>query len=331
MPRKILCLLCCLLIPLVTKAEGLTLPTVPELMEDEEDDALTPLTEEELLEVLAADDGTFVVLPEGFTMSDTDVFTVLLIGSDAYGEERGRSDTMILAQLNAKAGTVKLVSFLRDLYVPIPGKGSNRLNASYAWGGQKLLRRTLEKNFGVTVDAYVEVNFARLVQVVDAIGGVDIEVSEEEMRQVNSILRFYNTKMGDPEEDELLETYGASVHLTGKQALCFARIRKIDGDVQRTNRQRKVLEAAFRQVSQRSLTELTALVLDNLDAVNTDLTMEDMVKLVPLAIRCRNASFDTLTIPQEGSYRFAMANGMSVVKADMRTNQEALWAFLGVE
>lgn len=331
--RGLCCLLLCLLLCAASlppaRAEGLTLPDVPDWEED--DDGLTPLTDDELLDALSQQDGDFVVLPEGFTMSDADVVTLLLIGSDSYDDTRGRSDTVILAQLNTRTHAVKLVSFLRDLFLPIPGKGSNRLNASYSWGGERLLRRTLEKNFGVTADAYVEVNFARLVRVIDAVGGVEVDVSEKEMGQVNSILRFYNVQIGAPEEDELLENFGESVHLTGKQALCFARIRKIDGDVQRTNRQRKVLEALFRKASGLGWLELSALVLDNLDAVTTDLRAEDILALLPLVIRCRDASFETLTIPMEGTYHFAMEQEMSVVKANIRKNQEALWAFLDLD
>lgn len=331
--QKLCCLLLCLLLcaapSLISLAEDLTLPEVPDW--DEEDDGLTPLTEDELLEALSQQDGDFVVLPEGFTMSDAEVVTVLLIGSDSYDDTRGRSDTVILAQLNTRTNTVKLVSFLRDLYLPIPGKGSNRLNASYSWGGERLLRRTLEKNFGVTADAYVEVNFARLVQVIDAVGGVEVDVSEKEMTQVNSILRFYNVQVGAPEEDELLQTFGSAVHLTGKQALCFARIRKIDGDVQRTGRQRQVLEALFRRASEMGWLELSALVLGNLDAVTTDLTADDILALLPLVVRCKDARFETLTIPMEGTYHFAMVDEMSVVKANMKKNQEALWAFLDLD
>ena len=192
---------------------------------------MVTLSGEELLERMAElpeegekDASSFAVLPDDLDADDRDVFTLLLIGSDAYTDNtRGRSDTTMLVQVDADSKTIRVVSFLRDTYVAIPGKGSNRINASYSWGGESLLRRTLESNFGVTADAYLEVNFERLVKVIDAIGGIDVEVSERERTQVNSILRFYNEKIGDPEEDQLLTESGL-VHLTGKQALCFSRI-----------------------------------------------------------------------------------------------------------
>ncbi|MBP3453998.1 MAG: LCP family protein [Clostridia bacterium] len=302
------------------------------------EDGLVVYTDDELLDMMAAipeegeeDNSAFLVLPEDIAMPEGNTYTILLVGSDAYDDDnRGRSDTMILVQVDGDDKTIRMASFLRDMYVKIPGKGSNRLNASYIWGGHELLRRTLETNFGVTADAYVEVNFERLVKVIDAIGGVEVEVSEKERQQVNSILRFYNEKIGDAVEDQLLQESGL-VHLTGKQALCFSRIRKIDGDVQRTARQRKVLEAAFHKVTQLSMAEITMLILQNMDAVQTDLTIADAVDLIPLALRCKNASFETLSIPVSGAGHHTTVDGMAVIKPDLKKNQKALKEFFGLE
>ena len=304
----------------------------------EADDGLQGYTEDELLDMMAQlpedgeeDNSAFLVLPESISMPEGNVYTLLLIGSDAYsGDGRGRSDTTILVQVDAESKTIRMASFLRDMYVRIPGKGSNRINASYIWGGAELLLKTLETNFGVTADAWAEVNFERLVQVIDAIGGVEVEVTEAERTQVNSILRFYNEKTGDPEEDQLLTESGL-VHLTGKQALCFSRIRKIDGDTQRTARQRKVIEAAYRKVMTLDLASITALVMDNLDACKTDLTPADAVRLIPLAIRCKNATFETLTIPQKGTYSTRTIDGMWVIVPNLKQNKALLREFLGLK
>ena len=302
------------------------------------DDGLQDYTLDELLDWMSQipgegeeDNSGFLVLPEEVVMPRDNRYTILLVGSDAYSDDHlGRSDTTIVVQVDAENKTIRMASFLRDLYVKIPGRGSNRLNASYIWGGPELLRKTLEQNFGVTADAYVEVNFERLVRVIDALGGVEVEVSEDERRQVNSILSFYNTKIGDPEEDQLLYESG-TVNLTGKQALCYSRIRKIDGDFQRTARQRKVLEAAFRKVTQLTVAEITLLVLDNMDAVRTDLTAADAIDLIPLALRCKHAAFETLSIPVSGAYSSTMVDGMYVIKPNLKKNKQALKDFFGLE
>lgn len=302
------------------------------------EDGLQDYSDDELLDMMAEmpqdgeeDNSAFMVLPEDIPMPKDDRYTLLLVGSDAYdGDGRGRSDTTILVQVDGNSKTIRMASFLRDMYVKIPGKGSNRINASYIWGGEELLRKTLETNFGVTADAYVEVNFERLVQVVDGIGGVEVEVSEKERKQVNSILKFYNVKIGDAENDQLLEESGL-VNLTGKQALCYSRIRKIDGDFQRTGRQRRVLEAAFRKVTQLNMAEISALIMQNISAVRTDLTIFDAIDLIPLALRCKNATFETMTIPTTGTYKSTTIDGMAVLRPDLKKNQEALKEFFDLE
>lgn len=322
MPKKLLCLLMCLLLPLcLASAENMADYTADELL-----DMMAEMPEDG-----EEDNSGFLVLPEDIAMPADNTYTILLVGSDAYDDDnRGRSDTTILVQVDGDSKTIRLASFLRDMYVKIPGKGSNRINASYIWGGHELLRKTLESNFGVTADAYVEVNFERLVKVIDAIGGVEVEVSEAERKQVNSILKFYNVKIGDAESDQLLNESGL-VNLTGKQALCFSRIRKIDGDFQRTGRQRKVLEAAFRKVTQLSMAEISMLILQNMDAVETDLTFADAVDLIPLALRCKNAVFETISIPVEGAYSHTTVDEMAVIKPHLKKNQQALREFFNLQ
>lgn len=294
---------------------------------------LQPMTEEELLQVLSQQDQTdFLVIPEDSRIADVDLYTLLLIGSDSYEEDkRGRADTTILVQINADRKTIKMVSFLRDMYVQIPGRSSNRLNAAYIWGGDRLLRKTLRNQFGVEADAYMEVNFARLIRLIDAIGGIDVDVSEAEQRQVNSILRFYNTYTGDKEEDQLLWEWGEQTHLTGKQALCYARIRKIDNDFARTERQRKVIEAGFHKVIGLSLNEITQIVMENMDAVTTDLSLGDVLRLIPMAIRCQNAEISTMSVPAAGTYHSENISGMSVIVPNVRANRNRLKTFLSVD
>lgn len=321
--RKLLAMLMTLML-LTVPARAMELPTI-----DESGDDLVMLGDEALLDRYAEDDATgYLVVPEDNDTTLNTTFTLLLIGSDSYFDDhRGRGDAIILVQVDGMAREIRLVSFMRDLYVPIPGHGSNRINASYIWGGEKLLRQTLQNSFGISVDAYMEVNFERMVRLIDGIGGVDVEVSEAERVQLNSILRFYNEQIGDPAEDQLLGESGL-VHLTGKQALCFSRIRKIDGDAQRTARQRKVLEAAFRQVSSLGLGDITAIVMDNIGAITTDLTPADCLTLIPLAIQCRNATFETLTIPQKGHGAFV--GDSWVMKANLNNERKLLLEFLGL-
>ena len=168
-----------------------------------------------------------------------DPFTVLFIGVDTSGKA-GRSDVMMLARIDPDAGTVRLVSFLRDLYVSIPGHGYDRLNAACFYGGETLLLQTLEENFGVSAEHTVTAHFPTLVQAVDLLGGVEAEITESERQQLNKILEDYNRQVGLAADDGLLETAGEHL-LNGRQALSYCRIRKIDSDFQRTGRQQRII------------------------------------------------------------------------------------------
>ncbi len=294
------------------------------------------LSKEELLELLAetipeGEEGElneYLVLPEGFEAPNTDMFQLLLIGTDSYTTKgRGRSDTVMLAQLDPKTKTIKLVSFMRDMYVKIPGRGSTRINAAYAYGGPELLLKTLKLNFGIEPDAYISVNFSRMAKLVDAIGGVEIEVSKKELTQLNSILKYYNQQIGKKQNDGLLKKSGLQ-KLTGKQALSYSRIRKIDSDFARTDRQRTVVEAAFHKIMQLGWDEIGELVLNNLDNVVTNISAADAIRLIPTAMTAKEATFESMQIPAQGAYASKMISGMSVLVPSLSRNVDILNDFL---
>lgn len=306
--------------------------TVPSQASTQEEE----LSKEELLQLLSeaipegqeGDLNDYLVLPEDFVAPDTDTFQLLLIGTDTYStKSRGRSDTMMLAQLDPKNKTVKLVSFLRDMYVKIPGKGTNRLNAAYAFGGPDLLLKTLKSNFGIEPDAYISVNFSRMAKLIDAIGGVQVQVSNAERTQLNGIMQYYNLQMGKSQNSGLLKKSGLQ-NLTGKQAMCFSRIRKIDSDFQRTDRQRTVVEAAFHKVMDMSWDKIAEIVADNLDNVVTNISAAEAIQLIPTALMAKDATFDTMQIPIKGGYASKTISGMSVLVPDLSKNVNALEEFL---
>ena len=269
-----------------------------------------------------------LTLPGILGLGDATRMRVLLIGTDAYkASQRGRSDTMVLLQVDVAKGDIRLVSFLRDLYVQIPGHGKTRLNAAYVYGGEALLLATLRKNFGVTADRTLAVNFSRMVELIDRIGGVAVDVSEKERKQLNSILKFYNTYNGFKRNDQLLEQAG-TVTLSGKQALCYSRIRKIDSDFERTARQRKVLIGIFERVRAMDPLALASILTQSYDMVSTDLTLPDIAALVPVLMRLENATFESLTIPTKGGYSSQTINGSDVLVPDLAENSAQIEAFL---
>ena len=162
---------------------------------------------------------------------------ILLVGVDGRTEEgRNRSDAILLCSFVPGSGRVVMTSFLRDLYIPIPGHGSNRLNAAYAIGGRQLLRETLQTRFGLELQGSVELDFEGFPRLIDALGGVELELRADEAEHINRSCPGSALTHGKRK-------------LNGEQALCFARIRTLDadGDFSRTLRQQAILRALLEE------------------------------------------------------------------------------------
>ena len=245
---------------------------------------------------------------------------VLLIGVDTRGEKQdGRSDTMMLMRIDRESGSVRLVSFLRDLYVSVPGHGKTRLNAAYFYGGEKLLKETLEKNFGITVDRTASVHFSTLSELVDEMDGVEIDVTDKELPWLNRLLQDFSMPP--------LETAGKQ-RLSGVEALCYSRIRKPDSDFQRTSRQQAVIAAMLERLKEKSKWDLLRMAVRHMKKVETDLTFGDVVSLVPLIAKMDRAEIQTARMPCEGAFTEETVNGMMVLVPDLKRCRNALQDFL---
>lgn len=243
------------------------------------------------------------------------IVNILLIGQDARpGEGRARSDTMILCTFNKDTKTITLTSFLRDLYVQIPGYQDNKLNAAYPAGGMDLLNETLEVNFGVQVDGNVEVNFSHFADVINLLGGVDMELRWDEANYINSSAQGERLSAG-------------MMHLNGEQALQYSRIRHLDADADfsRTNRQRKVINALIEKFRNTKLTTLLGLLDDLLPMITTNMSNAEIIgyatDLFPMLSDCTIVS---QRVPGDGQYSFAMIRQMACVVADMDAARELL-------
>lgn len=237
---------------------------------------------------------------------DSGILNILLVGQDRReGLEGSRSDSMVLCTFNKNTRQLILTSFLRDLYVEIPGYSPNRINAAYAYGGIQLLRQTLSHNFGLYIDGTVEVDFSQFADVIDLLGGVEIELRRDEADEINQVIG-----------SSLAE--GAQL-LTGEQALTYSRIRNldIDGDFSRTGRQRKVLSAllnAYRNIQLKDVVPLAAKILP---LITTDMN-NGQILVCALEVLPYLSKAEVLSqhIPAEGTYTDRIINDMSVLQAD---------------
>ena len=248
------------------------------------------------------------------------IVNILLIGQDRRpGQARSRSDTMILCTINTKTKTLTMTSFLRDLYVQIPGYGSNKMNAAYVWGGMELLNQTLEKNFGIHVDGNIEVDFTQFVKIVDLLGGVEMELRKDEARWINMAAEYGSLTEG-------------LQRLDGTQAMLYSRIRSLDGDgdFSRTNRQRKVINSIIGGVKDSSLSELLSLLNEVLPMVTTDMSNTEIIgyatDMFPML---SGINIVSQRVPADGMYYGAMIDGMACLVADMNKARAMLQETLG--
>ena len=217
------------------------------------------------------------------------VRSILILGTDNRGDETGRSDSMILLSINTRTHEMTMTSFMRDCYVEIPDYGWNKLNAAYAFGGADLLMETIENNFKVRIDDYVSIDFLSFSSIVDSVGGLDMDVSDEEAAEINIILQAeLNELMGDDRYADLLES-GGYLHLNGKQALAYARIRNVgNSDFERTGRQRKVIELILNKVKTLRPSIFTNIAKNVIPDVSTNMSTLEMYLYslkVPFALR----------------------------------------------
>jgi len=242
----------------------------------------------------------------------------LLVGYDQQeGTGAARSDTMILCRFDKETEQLVLVSLLRDLYVSVPGHGKNRLNAAYALGGMPLLKDTIQQNFRVDVDGCVEVDFSRFSQIIDILGGVELELREDEARL---IARETGTTLEPGKQT-----------LTGSQALAYARIRCLDadGDFSRTRRQRSVLEALWDAYKGCSFPKLVRVMGSLLPMVRTDLESGVLLRTaLDVSPHLSGMKLEGYSIPAKEQCRDQVIDGMAVLTADMEKTRVQLHSYL---
>ncbi len=257
-------------------------------------------------------------------LKDKDVLNILLIGQDTQpGVSGSRSDSMILATVNQKKKEITITSFMRDLYVDIPGYKKSRINAAYAIGGVDLLNETIERNFGIHIDGNIAVNFTGFAKCIDIIGGVDMELSAAEAGAVNKELYASQRPIvnGTDLQADRWALMGGFQHLSGDEALQYARIREIDSDFSRTNRQRKLLAAVFEKLKNSDLKTINALLEEVLPLISTDISNTKLIGYAAGVLAMQPAAFKTDRIPADGAFREAVVHHMQVLVPDLEKNQ----------
>ena len=224
----------------------------------------------------------------------SDIVNIAILGVDESSEDSGRSDAIMIGTLDPVHNKLKITSIMRDTYVNIPGYGNDKINHAYAYGGAELTIKTLNQNFGLNITDYVKVNFDELIEIVDALNGIDMDLSQEEFHGLTEHLKSaYNLIESNPKAVKL--NSNGTYHLDGFQALGYCRIRNTShSDFDRSGRHRKILNEMFNKISTAGPKELVSISKELLPYVETSLSNKEI-----LALAVNVLSIDTATIEQE--------------------------------
>ena len=326
-------------------------PGVPDAQQAQGDDAQAQ-TASPLSELLGSEDTNIAGLTEDQMVDVTDLSVntelspewtnILMLGVDQRAQgESCRSDTMIVCSINTRTSEVKLTSLMRDMAVEFDDLGANngtyRLNAANYFGGPELTMKTINELLGLNIEKYVMVNFTGFTQICEALGGIEMDITESEMNEINK--NAYNQfqialengwdESNLTDTNEFLHEYGENVHLNGRQALAYARIRKIDSDWERTNRQRKVLVAMMDKMRGTNMLQLLQLGGSLMQYVETNMTLDEIINIADKVLNSGLEGAETMVVPVTDTYVQETRNNQSMFyDVDWTTNAREVQNFI---
>lgn len=209
------------------------------------------------------------------------ITNIALYGIDAPLGEKGRSDAIMIITVDRNTKKIKLTSIIRDSYVSIPGHGMDKVNHAYAFGGPELALKTLNQNFHLDIRHFASVNFTTLPEIIDIIDGVEIKVTDTEATQIGGI------------------NSAGTYNLTGEQALTYSRIRKVDSDFARAERQRTVIEAIIQKTLKSSLTSYPGILSEVLPLVTTNMDSKEILSLATSVVTNGIRTVEQNRFPEE--------------------------------
>ena len=240
------------------------------------------------------------------------ITNILLVGVDGNNMEKGnRSDAMMIATIDEKNKDIRITSLARDTYVDIEGYSTEKLTHAYAYEGASLLISTIKNNFGIDVDKYVAVSFESFEKIIDILGGVEINVSEKEVSQINGV-----------------NNSGVQI-LNGSQALAYSRIRYIDSAYERDNRQRTVIEALYNKFANGSSDNIMEIANEVLRYTKTNMAPLEIVSIANKAIKIKDTDFDQVEFPFEEARKDSNISEKGwVIEWDKDYNKDKLNKFI---
>lgn len=256
-------------------------------------------------------------LAEDGLMTAKDKSTIMIMGVDTREDDVGRSDTLMLATIDPKKDQAALLSIPRDTRVKIKGHGFDKINAAYAYGGERLTQSTVENFLGVNVDHYIVINTHAFQKIIDALGGIDINVEK----------RMYYEDPWDDDGGLLIDLQPGMQHMDGKTAVTYVRYRDQEGDIGRIKRQQKFIAACMDKLTSPSIIpKLPAVIREVISSVKTDLSVRQLLEFAGTLKESRKNGLKTDMVPGKPLY----INGISYWIPDIAELRATLANTLGL-
>ncbi len=265
---------------------------------------------------------------QAYTSKYSDVVNIALFGLDEEVDHIQRSDAIMIGTLDPINNKIKITSLMRDTYANIPGYGYDKLNHAYAYGGPELSIRTINKNFDLNITDYVAVDFSELEDIIDAMGGIDMEMSKTELEHVNNYLDTVYIAAGKTPKHVSFNKDG-KVHMTGYEALGYTRIRGTDGgDFDRTERQRKIMNEMFNNISNSGISKLAITTSKLLPFVETSLSNSEILSLGTQVLSMGSSELEQARFPRDEYSENSIIDDIYYLTFDEHIAREEIYEYL---
>lgn len=265
----------------------------------------------EKVEVDKEEVGITEEVEEKLSPYNNSVINIALFGVDSHDGSTGRSDSIIIATIDTIHKKLKLTSIMRDSYVNISGIGNDKINHAYAFGGPQLAIKTLNENFDLNIQDFVAVNFDSLPKIIDMLGGVTVDVTEEEVSHISGI------------------NSAGTYNLTGAQALAYSRIRyATGGDYVRTERQRTILTKMYEKILSINPTQYTSLLNEGLSMLQTSLDYSKILELGTEVLKMGVTTLEQERFPLDGYCQGEIINGVYYLIFNKSLTVEQLYNYI---
>lgn len=260
------------------------------------------------------------------------ITNILLVGTDGeYIEKWNRSDSMMVVTIDSKNKDIRISSIARDTYVDIPGYSTEKLTHAYAYEGIDLLKEVFKVNFNLNIDKYIAVNFVSFMDIMDELGGVEVNVEEKDIKEINKYIdACYGYYKNKDEKDKEYITKSGVQRLNGYQALAFSRIRYTDSAFARDNRHREVAESVYKEFAQKGVETYKKCAEIILNNTKTNISPMEMMNLAYTVLKINDKDIEQFQFPLEEYRNGHIINKQKgwVLEWDKEPNLEAWHKFI---